>query len=224
MQLIEPTEPIQPDKLDLMPSNLYPQARRSLRTPSPLRLTPCALNRHPFGPLTTDHRLYAPCLSHAHKLTSCVSPITMVGIPNSEKVPLTRQVLIKLFALLLSMSMLAWGIPSAGAQCGSAAGCEAGKLGMGSGMGAHGPGPAQDCCSGSEGGPCETALDRSLPQQSYALATQPRKETPLPASSAVAATLVSFPDHCVPRAAASWKAPPATPGAPLYLNNLSLRI
>jgi hypothetical protein len=148
----------------------------------------------------------------------------MVGIFDSESAPLTRPVLAKILALLMSIFVLAWGIPSARAECASAACRESGKSRMGPRMGAHARGEAPDCCSGSEGRSCETALDRSLPQQGYALATQPRKETPLPASSAVEAALVSFPDHCVPRPAGPWKAPPATPGAPLYLSNLSLRI
>jgi hypothetical protein len=157
-------------------------------------------------------------------LTSCVFPITMVGILNSENAPLTRRVLTKVFALLMSISVLAWGIPSARAECASAACRESGKSGMGQRVGAHVQGAAPDCCSGSEGGPCETALDRSLPQQGYALATRSREKSPLPASSALEAALVSFPDHFPPRPAGPWKAPPATPGAPLYLSNLSLRI
>jgi hypothetical protein len=163
-------------------------------------------------------------LMDAHMLTSCLSPITMVGIFDSEKALLTRPVLAKILALLMSISVLAWGIPSARAECASAACCESGKSGMGPRADTHVRGAAPDCCSTSEGGPCETALDRSLPQQGYALATQSREKTPLLASSTVGATLVSFPDHCAPRTAGPWKAPPATPGAPLYLSHLSLRI
>ncbi len=148
----------------------------------------------------------------------------MTGIPDSEKALLTRPVLAKILALLMSISMLAWGIPSAHAECASGCCCESGKSGTGPGVNADVRGASPDCCSGPEGNPCPTALDQSFAPQDYALAAESWEETPLPASSAPGAALVSLPDHCPPRAAGPWKAPPATPGLPLYLSYLSLLI
>ena len=165
-----------------------------------------------------------PLLIDAQTLTPCLSPITMLGIPNSEKALLTRRVPAKILALLVSIPMLAWGIPSAHAECASRCCCESGNRGTHSGVNTQLAGASPDRCSGPGGDPCETALDQSLPPQEYALAAESWEETPLPVSSAPGAAMVSIPDHCPPRAAGPWKAPPATPGPPLYLSYLSLLI
>lgn len=165
-----------------------------------------------------------PLLIDAQTLTLWDSPITMLRLPNLEKVPLRQRVLTKILALLVSVSMLAWGIPSAHAECASGCCCESGNRGTHSGVHAQLRGASPHCCSGSGDDPCETALDQSLPPQEYALAAESLEETPLPVSSAPGAAMVSLADHCPPRAAGPWKAPPATPGPPLYLSYLSLLI
>ena len=148
----------------------------------------------------------------------------MLGIPDSEKALLTRRVPAKILALLMSISMLAWGIPSARGECPAGCCCESGHRGTHAGEDVKVRGASPDCCSESEGGPCQTALDQSLPPQDDALAAESWGETLLPASSAPGAALVGVPDHSPPRAAGPWKARPGTPGPPLYLSYLSLLI
>jgi len=157
-------------------------------------------------------------------LTSCLYPIIMVGILDSEKAPLTRLVLAQILALMMSISTLAWGMPSAHAECPSGCCCESGKSATGPGMEADARNAAPDCCGGPEGVPCSTALDRGSASPDYALAAESWEETPLPASSAPEAALVGLTEHRPPRATGPWKAPPATPGPPLYLSHLSLLI
>jgi hypothetical protein len=138
--------------------------------------------------------------------------------------PLTRRVPSRILALLIIISMLAWGIPSAHAECASGCGCESANHGTRPGVDARVRGMAPDCCSGHEGDPCQAVLKQSFPRHEYALAAPSRQETLLPESSAPGATLASLPDHFPGRDASPWKAPPASPGPPLYLSYLTLLI
>jgi hypothetical protein len=150
----------------------------------------------------------------------------MVGIGASEEASLTRWVITKVFALLMSISVLAGGIPllSTDAGCASGCSCETGNSGISSAADAHVRSAAPGCCSVPEDRSCATALDKGFLLKNYVLAGKSSVKTRKPMIWALEGARVGPSDQSSPRATGPWKAPPATPGAPLYLSHLSLRI
>jgi hypothetical protein len=142
----------------------------------------------------------------------------------SGKGLLSGRIVTKILAFLLSLSMLAWGVPSAHAECASGCGCESANHGTPPGVGARVRGVAHGCCAGHGGDPCQTALKQSFSLREYALAAVSWQESPLPMSSALGSLLASLPANDPGRPAGPWKAPLARPDPPLYLSNLTLLI